>query len=148
MYSEDPRFISHCELIVTAEDLNPSKIEERLGLKPTRMHEKGEVSVSLHSGSLITKPSHLWALASPRLESPNEDIDKHLEYLRARVEPRESAFVALKNDPHTEVMLWVWLETDDGGAGLELTDSQALFWGSICNRIHFSVVQMKRGPKS
>jgi len=106
------------------------------------------VSVSSHSGSLITKPSHLWAVASPKLESPNEDIDKHLDYLRARVERRRSAFVALKDDPHSEVTLWIWLETDDGGAGLELTDSQAQFWGSICNRIHFSVVQMKRRPKS
>jgi hypothetical protein len=63
------------------EILNLEEIERTLGLKATRSHLKGQLSLS----NVVYRES-LWALKSPLNKS--ESLDKHLAWLLDRLEPR------------------------------------------------------------
>ncbi|UGU17904.1 DUF4279 domain-containing protein [Sinomicrobium kalidii] len=129
---------SYCEFTITSDSVTPEELTEMLRILPSHLFKKGDKSVSKHSGSLITKPYNLWAISSKTLLSEEESISPHLEYLRSQLENKMEVLKNLKDDQNLELTFTVWIETDNSGIGLDLTEQEMSFLAGYSNRVHFS----------
>lgn len=138
MQSDNFIYKSFCEFTITSGCVTPEELSEMLGISPSRFFKKGDKSVSKHSGSLITKPYNLWAISSKTLLSEEESISPHLEYLRSKLEDKMEVLKTLKDDQNLELTFTVWIETDNSGTGIDLTEQEISFLADCSNRVHFS----------
>lgn len=136
-------YTTQCELAIVSDEFDPDLITKELNIEPTRSFKKGEQSISKHSGSIITKPHNLWALKSKSLKSEEETIKPHIDYLKSLLQPKLEVLKRYKRDSRFEVSIWIWLETNNLGIGLDLDEEQLDFLGAISNRMHFSLITKK-----
>ncbi len=129
---------SYCQFGITSDIVSPDHISQKLGLLPDRSFKKGETSISKHSGSIITKPHNLWSISSKTIISEEESISPHLKYLKSRLEGKSEVLKKLKDDTKFELSFWVWIETDNAGIGLDLSEEEMSFLTDCSNRVHFS----------
>ena len=138
MIKDNFLYHSYCELAITSNEVEPNTITEELNVKPGRSFNKGDQSVSKHSGSIITKPHNLWALKSPSLKTEEESIESHINFLMMTFQLKIDVLKKYKNDSRFEVTVWIWLQTDNSGIGLDIGEKHLNFLNTIANRIHFS----------
>jgi hypothetical protein len=136
-------YTTQCELAIVSDEFDPDLITKELNIEPARSFKKGEQSISKHSGSIITKPHNLWALKSKSFKSEEETIKPHIDYLKSLLQPKLDVLKRYKRDSRFEVSIWIWVETNNSGMGLELDEDQLAFLGAISNRIHFSLITKK-----
>jgi hypothetical protein len=136
-------YTTQCELAIISDEFDPDLITQELNIEPSRSFKKDDQSVSKHSGSIITKPHNLWALKSKSFESEEETIKPHIDYLRSVLQPKLDVLKRYKGDSRFAVSIWIWLETNNSGIGLELDEDQLDFLGAISNSIHFSLITKK-----
>lgn len=131
---------SYCELIITSEEISPSKMTSELGIQPIRSFRKGDKIVSKHSIRTGEKKNNLWALRTENIISEDESISSHIQELKKKLEGKDSTIVFYKNDRNTEVCIWIWIETDNAGIGLDLNEEELNFVNRISNRVHLSII--------
>ncbi len=129
---------SYVNFKVISKEISPDEISIKLGISPDKSFLKGETSVSKHSGSVITKIHNLWSISSKTIISEEESISPHLKYLKSRLEGKSEVLKELKDDTRFELSFWVWIETDNAGIGLDLSEEEMSFLTDCSNRVHFS----------
>ncbi|MGJ1409068.1 DUF4279 domain-containing protein [Sphingobacterium thalpophilum] len=130
---------TYCELVIVSNEISPNYITDNLGVVPTRSFQKGERSVSKHSGSTIIKPHNLWASKSVTTELEEESISQHIDYFRSIFFSKIDLLKKYKEDNRFDVTFWVWIETDNAGIGLGLNEDELDFLNKITNRMSFSI---------
>lgn len=130
----------YCELAIISDVVSPDVITEELNIFPERSFRKGAKSVSRYSGSTITRPHNLWALQSMPIETYEETIKPHLDYLKSMFQLKLEVLKKYKNDSRFEVSFWIWIQTDNSGIGFDLDEEHLDFLNAITNRIHFSLL--------
>jgi len=138
MIEDNFSYDSYCEIAIISNDVEPNIITGELNIKPERSFKKGDQSVSKHSGSIITRPHNLWALKSPSLKTEEESIEPHINFLATTFQLKLDVLKKYKNDSRFEVTVWIWVQTDNSGIGLDIDEKQLDFLNTIANRIHFS----------
>jgi hypothetical protein len=130
----------YCEFIIISESVPPEEITSYLGISPHRSFKKGETHRSEHSGSLITRPHHLWAIMSKATISEEQDINPHILYIKSLLHDKIDLLSKLKGDARLEASLWLWFRTEDAGIGIDLLESEMVFMNKIAKRLHVSVI--------
>jgi hypothetical protein len=130
----------YCEFIITSESVLPEEITSYLGISPHRSFKKGETHRSKHSGSLITRPHHLWAIMSKATISEEQDIKPHILYIKSLLHDKIDLLSKLKGDARLESSLWLWFRTEDAGIGIDLLESEMVFMNKIAKRLHVSAI--------
>jgi hypothetical protein len=130
----------YCEFIITSESVPPEEITSYLGVSSHRSFKKGETQRSEHSGLLITRPHHLWAIMSKATVSEEQDIKPHILYIKSLLHDKIDLLSKLKDDARLEASLWLWFRTEDAGIGIDLFESEMVFMNKIAKRIHISVI--------
>lgn len=134
---------THCELIIVSEEVSPSSITEELGVAPTRFFKKGDQTISKASGSLVTKPHTLWAFELNATYLREETIRHHISHLKSIFLKKIDVLRKYKENPNFEVSLWLWIETDNAGIGLDLSSEDLDFINCISNKVHMSFISNK-----
>lgn len=131
---------THCELAIVSDKISPDFITEELNIVPEISFKKGDQTVSKHSGSIITKPHNAWALKSKSSELEDETISHHIEHFKSTLISKIEVLKKYKEDARFEVTFWIWIETDNAGIGLDLSENEIAFLNSFSNRVHFSLL--------
>ncbi len=134
---------THCELIILSDEFSPAYISEGLGIDPSRSFKKGDETISNKSGSIVRKPYNLWALSSNPTDLREETISHHINHLKSTFSLKIDALMKYKENPSFEVSLWVWIETDNVGIGLDLNNTDLDFINCVTNRVHVSFLSNK-----
>jgi hypothetical protein len=141
-------FKTHIEFSITSEIIELNQFIQDLGT-PDRCLKKGEISISKHSGSIVTQRCNLWAVKSPDTEQQNDDtIHHHFEHLKSILLPKIDILKKYKNDVSCETSFWVWVETDDAGIGVNLQENELQFLYNLANFVHFSLICTNEIKKS
>jgi len=122
---------------------SPASISEELGIDPSRSFKKGDETISKKSGAIITKPYNLWAFDSNPTDLREETISHHVNHLKSTFSVKIDALRKYKENPSFEVSLWVWIETDNAGIGLDLDNTEIDFINCITNKVHISFISNK-----
>jgi len=130
----------YCEFTIVSDEIEPEEISHILGISPDRFFVKGETSLSRNSGSVIKKPHNLWSISSSAIISEEVNISSHLEHLKLKLIKKIKVLKRLKSDVKYELSFWVWLETDNSGIGLDISEQEMLFLTECSNRVHFSFI--------
>ena len=69
-----------------------------------------------------------------------EDISSHVLYFKTLLENKIEKIKKLKVDPKNEISFWIWIETNAGGAGFEIPETDLKFINDISNRLSVSIV--------
>lgn len=129
----------YCEFTITSNEVTPEMLTEELDFTPHRTFKKGEKSIS-SSGAVLTKPHNLWAIKSETIISHEEEVSKHISFLKDLIGDKLSLFQKCKGHPKFESSFWIWIETDNGGLGLDLKEDEIQFINDISNRLHISLI--------
>lgn len=131
-----------CEFIITSTQLAHEQITSLLNIQPTRAFDQGETSVSKHSGSIITRPHTLWAFKTEVLRSEwiDSSMSKHLTLLASIFEPKQSLLEELKDRFECERCLFIWINTEEGGLGIDIRSSDLSIINSLVDSWHFTVI--------
>lgn len=131
-----------CEFIITSTQLAHHQITSLLNIKPTRAYNKGDTSVSKHSGSMITRPHTLWAFKTEVLRSEWIDpyMSQHLTLLASIFAPKQSLLEELKDRFDCERYLLIWINTEEGGLGMDIRSADLSIINSLVERWHFTVI--------
>jgi hypothetical protein len=109
-------------------------------LEPTRDFNKGDQRISEKSGSVVVLPHHLWAIKSPQETSTMEDISSHLDFFRETLRNKINVLSEYKRQSSVEVVFRIWIETDNAGVGLSLSEGDLQFLESFSNRVHLTLL--------
>ncbi len=130
---------SYCEFVITSDLISPEKLTSKLKIEPNRFFKKGDKKISKHSGSIIERTHNLWAIKSEVTISAEESISNHIMNLRSRLEDQGDVMKDFKNNPDVELTFWIWVETDNSGVGIDLTEKETGFLNDYYfNTVHFS----------
>jgi len=140
MNTDNFKYRTHCELIITSKDVEPEQITQTLGIEPLRSFKKGETFISKHSGSKIVRPHNLWAISSEKIEANNEKIDKHIQFFQELLSHKIESIREVKNNKEIDIAFWIWIETDNAGIGLDITSTQLEFISKVSNRTHIALI--------
>ncbi len=133
-------FKSYCELGITSQEVDPKTISKRLNLEPFSAYSKGETFFSKRTGFAAKRFQNLWVIRSETIVSEKEDLTPHISHFKSLLSNKLDILSEFKNDPLCDVSFWIWIETDNAGIGIDLSDVELSFVNSISNRIHFSVI--------
>ncbi len=104
-------------LRISGDTLQPEDIDRILGLKPTRIHRRGEPR-GRHGKSAETHWSHsLWSLESPLGEG--RDLAEHLKWLLDALEPRVSVLKKLAEQYRIDLFCGFSSRSGQGGLVLD-----------------------------
>lgn len=120
--------------------IDPASITDTLLLTPSRAHRKGDTWISKHSGSLCTHAHTVWSIESEWTTFEDDSVSHHIKYLKNLLLPKAEIVKRYKEDNRYDVSFWIWIETDDTGIGLELTDDELRFLNEFSNWVHFSLL--------
>jgi|SRR5690606_14399358 len=131
---------SYVEFAITSDEVSPSIITNSLNIMPKRHHKKGDIYVSKNSGSKISRYTNLWAIETEYSEMKEETVSHHIEYFKSIFFSKMDILECYKEDSRFDVTFWIWIETDNAGIGLDLSEEELSFLNSISNRVHFSII--------
>jgi hypothetical protein len=142
---DDDMFVykSYLEVIITSDVVSSDEIQKDLGLVPHRTFNKGDEVTSKHTGRIIKRMNNLWAIRSKVIVSNEEDVSCHIEYLRELLKTKLDLLSKYKRNPDLEVVIWVWIETDNAGIGFQFKEDELSFFNEIANRVQFSLITNK-----
>ena len=100
-------------LRVFGKKVNLEEISEKLGIKPTETHRRGE---RLGKTSKMMYPNDIWILDAP---VPREsDLEKHLLWLKKKLLPHKKYIWELKKKYHVDFFCGYRSNNDQGGFSL------------------------------
>ncbi|MCK9208628.1 MAG: DUF4279 domain-containing protein [Salinivirgaceae bacterium] len=140
MDKDDFLIKSHCQLGITSQEIDPKTISKLLDIEPSSSYSKGEKFTSKRSGFVAKRFQNIWAIKSETLISEKEDISPHILYFKSLLENKMDVLSELKKDPLYDISFWIWIETDNAGIGIDLSNDELSFINSISNRIHISLI--------
>ncbi|MDQ1087524.1 DUF4279 domain-containing protein [Siphonobacter sp. SORGH_AS_1065] len=131
-----------CEFIITSNQLSHHQITSLLNIQPTRAFNKGETSVSKHSGSILTRPHTLWAFKTEVLRSEwiDPSMSQHLTLLTSIFAAKQSLLEELKDRFECERCLFIWINTEESGLGMDIKSSDLSIINSLVDHWHFTVI--------
>ena len=130
----------HCELILVSDNITSDKVSELMEIEPYRAYNKGESFQSKKSGTKGKRHNSLWAIKTEPIMTEEEDISSHVLYFKTLLENKIEKIKKLKVDPKNEISSWIWIETNAGGAGFEIPETDLKFINDISNRLSVSIV--------
>lgn len=130
----------NCELVITSDFVTPVEITKMVGLEATRTYTKGDVFKSRSSGTEGKRSINLWAKKSDITLTDEENISIHIQYFRDILKNKIEIIRQLKRDTSNEISFWVWIDSDNSGVGVELSEKDLSFMNEIVNRLHFTVI--------
>lgn len=137
-------FKSRIKFAITSKTILPEVITNKLNITPSIYFKKGDTYISKHSGSVIERPHNLWEIRSETTIIEEESISHHIEYFKSLFKGKEELLKGFKNDPACEdVGFLIWVETNDAGIWLDISDSELLFLHSISNGVSMSMLANK-----
>jgi len=131
---------SYCELGITSHEVDPKTISMLLNIEPFSEYSKGETFSSKPTGFVAKRFQNLWTIKSETILSESEDISPHILYFRSLLENKFTILSELKNDLRYDVSFWIWIETENAGIGIDLSNEDIAFINLISNRVHISVI--------
>lgn len=131
---------SHCELGITSQEVDPKDISRLLDIEPFSFYSKGDIFSSPTTGFVAKRFQNLWAIKSETIVSEKEDLSPHISYFKLLLENKIDIMSKLKSNPVYDVSFWIWIETENAGIGIDLSNEELDFIGKISNRIHFSIL--------
>jgi hypothetical protein len=131
---------SHCELGITSQEVDPKTISMLLNIEPFSEYSKGETFSSKPTGFVAKRFQNLWAIKSETIISESEDLSPHILYFRSLLENKLNILSGLKNDPRYDISFWIWIETENAGIGIDLSNEDIALINSISNRVHISII--------
>jgi len=131
---------SYCELVITSDTVVPNSITDITKIKPNRTFQKGDFFKSKRSGSEGIRKHNLWAVKSRDITTEEDNILMHIDYFKKLFEDKIEGIKKLKEESHSEISFWVWIESKEVGIGLDIPESELNFINSFCNRLHFSFI--------
>ena len=134
----------YCEITITATELSLQEITRDLGIEPHRSFEKGQLFKSDHSNSNIRRPHNLWAISSETEYTDLQDVQSHINYLNTLLKGKIEVLKRFKEDKRVDVTVWVWIETEDSGIGIDIMNDELSFLCGSINRIHISHISVDR----
>lgn len=139
MERDDFIFDGFCEFLIVSEEVDPDTISEKLNIAPDRSFRKGDRSISAHSGTILTKPHHLWAIRSANSITDEEAVSQHIEQLRIRLLPGEAILKEFRADPRLEATFMIRMKTNSITIGFDLSEAELDLVYGIANRLRFSL---------
>lgn len=137
------KYKSYCELTVISESKPLDYISNDLGIKADRSFRKGDQSVSKHSGSIITKPHHLWAIKTDTTVLETESVSHHISSLQKRLTPAFSILTKFKMDKELNISFLLWLETDNAGIAFNIKADELAFISAISHQMNTTFLSME-----
>ena len=131
---------SYCELGIVSQDVDPNVITELLNIEPINSYSKGEIFTSKHTGKVGKRFQNLWSIRSKAVISEKEDLSLHILYFKSILCDRMNVISELKTNPIYDISFWIWIETENAGIGVDLSNDDISFINSISNRVHFSII--------
>jgi len=131
---------SYCELGITSQEVDPKTISKLLNIEPFNAYSKGDAFSSKRTGFVAKRFQNLWAIKSEIIISEKEELSPHILYFKTLLENKLDILSEFKNNPLYDVSFWIWIETDNAGIGIDLSDEELSFINSISNRVHFSII--------
>jgi hypothetical protein len=91
---------AHATFAFFGDDLQPDEVTSRLEITPDLARTKGQTIPS--RGGAITQPTGVWLIES-QAAIQSTSLERHLDYLLRRIEPRNSDVIAICNEFGAEV---------------------------------------------
>ncbi len=104
---------TYATFIVFAADADPAAVTERLGIEPTRLTRREELSVS-DRGVRSLASVNLWSLHS-RGKVDSRDSRRHVDWLLDRAESVADALRSLQNEGCRTEIACYWVSKDGHG---------------------------------
>ena len=131
---------SHCQLGIASQEVDPEFLTNLLKIEPSSEYSKGNTFTSKHTGTIAKRFQNFWAITSETIISEEEDLSPHISFFKSLFEYKMEILLKLKKDPIYDISFWIWIETDNSGIGIDLSDDEISFINSISNRVHFSII--------
>ena len=131
---------SKCEFSISSKTFSPDRITEELNIQPNKTSKIGDIVTSKYSNSVGKKNYHSWSISSDCIFSDKEDITNQIKQVQFLLRGKESTIVKYKSDVDTEIIFYIWIETEDAGIGIDLSADQLSFISSISTRLHFTII--------
>jgi len=135
---------SHCELAITSQKIDAETMKSGLNVEPFCAYSKGDPFFIKVTGHVANRFQSLWAVRSETIVSENEDITPHLLYFRSLLDSKMDQLSIFICDPLCDVSFWIWIETEDAGIGIDLSEDDLAFIKSISNRVHLSIIANRK----
>ncbi len=117
-----------------------TSISEKLQLTPTRLKKKGDTRVSKCDGRIFKEARNVWAIDSEWTVHEAETVSHHIEYFKKILSSKAEIIQGYKQDSRIDVSFWIWMQTDDAGIGIDLTDDELKFLNELSNWVHLSLL--------
>lgn len=123
-----------CEFAVITHDMDCHIVTNELGLEPSRSFNKGDKFTSKYSPRIGHKPHGLWAIQSESVISEELDVSSHIGHFQKLLKDKIEAIGKLKNHYQFECVFSIAIETEDAGAGIDLSEMELGFITKISSR--------------
>lgn len=126
---------------IKSDTVEPDTITKELNIIPSdTSFKKGDTWESKHDGSKYVRNSNIWRLETEFTVLEEETVSHHIKYFKAIFLSKVDILSRYKEDNRFDVTFWVWIETDNAGIGLDMSEEELSFLNSISNRVHFSII--------
>jgi len=126
---------------IKSDTIEPDVITKELNIIPSdSSFKKGDTWESKHDGTKHVRNSNIWRIETELTVLEEETVSHHIEYLKSVFLTKMDILKRYKEDNRFEVIFWIWIETDNAGIGLDLSEEELIFLNDISNRVHFSII--------
>jgi hypothetical protein len=133
--TKKPTIETRVALRIAAVNLEPEVISQRLGLKPSKARRRGDPNIGRNNRAYSDFSSGLWLLESSLDVEP---LEKKLETLISRIQPKQAEIRALGNEG-LEVEIIIGVFGDDRNAMFYLSSKVVRDLGEIGINLAFDV---------
>lgn len=123
-----------CEFVVITYDEDCAIVTKELGIEPNRFFNKGDKFTSKHTSRIGYKPYGLWAIQSGLAASEDLNISAQIQYFQELFKDKVEIIEKLRNSYHFESIFSISIETEDAGAGFDLSEFELSFISKIASR--------------
>lgn len=123
-----------CKFAVITYDADYQIVTKELNIEPTRFFNKGEEITSKHSPRTGFKPYGLWEIRSGPVIIEELDVSTHINHFQELLSDKIQIIEKLKNHYHFECVFAIAIETEDAGAGFDLSEQELLFITQVSSR--------------
>lgn len=127
----------NCEFSITSRIVAPEEITKQLAVQPSRCFTKGDTFLSEHSGLLVVRPYHLWAITSTDVIEDKEDLRPHIDYLKSKLSQKYTILKQYREDHRLELVFSIWIKVLGESLSFILGEHELAFIGTICNRCDY-----------
>lgn len=123
-----------CQFIVITHDADCHTVTKELNIEPNRCFNKGDKITSKFSPRVGSRPHGIWAIQSESVISEELDVSSHIKYFQELLGDKIEIIEKLKHHYHFECVFAIAIETEDAGAGYDLSESELSFITKISSR--------------